>query len=222
VERFSPAAEELAQLIARNENAAIKLAPASELPEAWPPNVEREWISRDGECRQQTAWFGKLMQSPGERRATLVNRQGSAARTIVGSESQDIPLGTTGRYLYEPDAAVIASRLAGQLAAECGLTALATGVAYMTCDKLLQDAALAAFEVQDVLPFDIKRLKAWLKSRGVGRVEVKSRDPRTEANQLARQLSAKGESVVTLIIAPTPEGVRAIFAQRITQASRNP
>jgi hypothetical protein len=168
------------------------------------------------------AWFGKLSQAIGTRRATIVNSQGAVARTIVGNEHLEIPLGTLGQYIYEPDAAVIASRLTGQLAQECNLTALATGIAYLTGDQLHHDPALATFEVQEAMPLDLKRLKAWLKSRNVGRVEVKSRDPRTEANQLAKQLSGKGDHLKTLIVAPTCKGVRAIFAKRIIQASRNP
>lgn len=212
---FAPDAEAVAVLLAKNGSAAIKLAPASDLPENWPLEVEREWLSRVGECRQQVAWFGELSQVNGTRRATMVSSQGEATRTIVGNEHLEIPLGALGQYIYEPDAAVLASRLTGQLAQECNLTALATGIAYLTGDQLHHDPALAAFEVQEAMPLDLKRLKAWLKSRNVGRVEVKSRDPRTEANHLARQLSSQGDERATVLVYPHQKSARAIIANRL-------
>ncbi|HEX4415357.1 MAG TPA: hypothetical protein VH107_17115, partial [Lacipirellulaceae bacterium] len=48
------------QMLARNPNAAVKLAPATKLPPEWLERCELEWISRDGECKQLVAWHGSL------------------------------------------------------------------------------------------------------------------------------------------------------------------
>jgi hypothetical protein len=216
VEHFSPAAAELAKLIEQNKNAAVKLAPATELPSEWPTEVEREWIGRAGECRQQMAWFGGLTTSLGQRRATMVDRQGQVLRSVAGALACELPVSEVGLYIYEPDAAVIAARLVGQLATESKLAAVSPGVAYLTGDHLCSDPAVTAFRVQEVMPLDLKRLKAYFKSRQVGRVEVKSRDNRIEANKLAQQLASKGCERATLLVYPTRAGTRAVVAERVT------
>jgi hypothetical protein len=77
------------------------------------------------------------------------------------------------------------------------------------------DAALAAFEVQDVLPFDVKRLKRHLRERGIGRLEVKKRGVDVDPEIVRRRLQGKGDSAATLILARLRKQVRAILARRL-------
>ena len=66
-----------------NPHGAVKLAPAADVPDTWIERCEREWISRDGECRQLVAWFGRLTSQPGIARATAITAGG--AYSFVGS-----------------------------------------------------------------------------------------------------------------------------------------
>ena len=50
--RCSPDAATIADLLTAAPNAAIKLAPAAEIPDDWCDACELEWISRDRQCRQ--------------------------------------------------------------------------------------------------------------------------------------------------------------------------
>ena len=116
------------QLLVASANAAIKLAPAAVLPDDWSSRAELEWISRKRECRQLVAWFGELASSrPGCRRATFSRKDAELRRTFAVSRIA-IPLATQiGRYVFEPDAAVLAAKLDGSLAAEQELSAVAAG-----------------------------------------------------------------------------------------------
>ncbi len=112
-------------------------------------------------------------------------------RSIVGRPALDIPAAAKlGRYLAEPDAAVLAAELGGALAAERNLAPIAPGSAYLTGDQAEPDAALAWFEVSDELPFDLKRLKvaaAAARLRTLGNQETgRASRPRATAPATAR------------------------------------
>ena len=219
VEFYEPPLPVIQQMLQSASNAALKLAPAAEVPEAWAEDAELEWISRDRQCRQLVAWFGGLITAPGKRRATIIANPPNrplVARTLLGTEDQWIPVADAiGRYVFDPDAAVLAAKLVGTLATEHRLTALGPSVAYLTGDAAICDPALACFEVTDVLPFDLKRLKQVLRSRGVGQLEIKKRAVRHEPEQLRRQLGLSGNHAAVLLLAPVGGHVTAILAQRV-------
>jgi hypothetical protein len=220
LERYEPDLAALDRLLAINRNAAIKLAPASEAPAHWRAEAELEWIGERGECRQQVAWHGRFARYPGRRCATIVAMDGAAARIVVGVSEVDFSASRRiadgiGRYLFEPHAAVLAADLVDAVAAERGLGRIAPRAVYLTGDSLVADAALAAFEVQDVLPFDVKRLKRHLRERGIGRLEVKKRGVDVDPEIVRRRLQGKGDSAATLILARLRKQVRAILARRL-------
>lgn len=216
LEHHAPDAGAIRHWLTLNPNAAIKLAPAAEVPQTWQDNAELEWISRAGECRQLVAWHGALAQAAGRRRATVVGEQGTLVRTIIGSAESDVPVATSiGRFVFEPDAAVIAARLTGSLACEHGLSMLSANIAYLTGDQPASDPALAAFEVEDVLPLDIKSLKRHMHALGIGLVEVKKRGVDVDPASLQKQLRGPGDERRTLLLTPTSDGIRAILARRV-------
>ncbi len=219
---FAPSLEQLQTLLETNPQAAIKLAPATELPEEWLAGHEREWIGSQGECRQQMVWGGSLTRYAGRRTATVlaVSAQGGPPRTVVSPPEHEAqppraPAIEIGRYVFEPHAAVLAAQLDGMLAAEHDLRQLSPLAAYYTGDRPIHDLALAAFEVWEVLPFRVKTISAWLAERGMGRIEVKKRGVDIDPLPLQKQLKGKGDKAAVVIVAPCPLGVRAIVASRV-------
>jgi hypothetical protein len=215
VELHEPSAEVIDRLLLQCGDAAIKLAPAAELPERWVCDAELEWISRDGECRQLVAWFGRFAERAGGRQATVL-AGAQSPRTITGEMGVYVPpAGPVGQYLFEPDAAVLAADLTGALAVQLSVAPLVPNGTYLTGDRPLDDPALAGFEVTDVLPFDAKRLKALFRERKVGRLEVKKRGVPNDPAQLQRQLRAEGDRSATLILTRIAGRVTAIIARRL-------
>ena len=86
----SPGPETVDKWLTASPSGALKLAPASTVPDSWAQQAELEWISRDRECRQQVVWFGGLATQAGHRRATLISSQAedSVAGTFSGSPSE--------------------------------------------------------------------------------------------------------------------------------------
>ncbi|QDU56415.1 class I SAM-dependent methyltransferase [Aeoliella mucimassa] len=205
-------------MLTYNPHAAIKLAPACEVPPRWAEAGELEWISRDGECRQLVVWHGELTESHGQRRATMVkaaDHETTVVRTLVGSGDSPMPADETiEHYVYEPDAAVLASGLASELAQEHQWWSFASTSGYLTGTTLVDEPATSRFEVQEVLPLNTKKLARYLRVRNVGQLEIKHRAVDLNPEQLRRELKLEGDNRATLLLTRVGEKRIAIVANR--------
>ncbi|HXT58789.1 MAG TPA: hypothetical protein VN699_09135 [Pirellulales bacterium] len=140
-------------------------------------------------------------------------------RSIVGRAGLELSVASDfGRFLAEPDAAVLAANLTGALAAQRHLAAIAPGSVYLTGDQATPDPALVWFEITDVLPFDVKRLKSLLRERRCGRLEIKKRGVPHDPEQVRRQLRVPGDDAATVFITRVRDAVTAIVARRLHNA----
>jgi hypothetical protein len=205
-------------------NAAIKLAPATDVPDEWAKRCELEWISRDRECKQLVAWHGDLAATPSQHRATILASSASRGvaicetvhRTIVGLANQSIPIATEVlEYVFDVDPAVTAARLTGTLAGEHGLLALGGGPTYLTGTHFINEAALAGFRVDDILPMRVAKLAQQLRAHNIGQLEIKKRGIDIDPEKLRRELKLRGSSAATLLITKMGGRPMAILAERI-------
>ena len=93
--------------------------------------------------------------------------------------------------------------------------ALVPGIAYLASDKLVHTPLATAFEVQQALPHDERTLRAWAREAGVGALEIKLRGLDVDPAVLRRRLKLAGPNSATIVLTPTPEGTRALVAQRV-------
>ncbi len=215
VELHEPSAEALTQMLAKNPQAAIKLAPAATWHEGWSEQAEWEWISRGRQCRQLVAWFGSLAQQPGWYRATTLGTAPGEVSTFAGHPGEDVPpAAAIDRYVFEPDAAILAAKLSASFAASLKLQAVGAGIAYWTGPSPIEHPLLACFEVVEVLPFDLKKLKSLIRDRDVGPLEIKVRGADQDPAELRKQLAPRGTTPYTLLLARSEKRVVAILAKR--------
>jgi len=228
-EFHAPALAEIDAWRIVSPHAAIKLAPAAKVPDAWLAESEAEWIACDGTCRALVLWFGRLTPSPGTRRATVLTSRRlpdgrllppvptvECLRTFAATGGVErAPHSPPAAYIYDPSAAIVAARLVDHLAAEHRLNRLTSDNTYLTSDRLVDDPALSPFEVLETLPLDLKRLKAHLAARGVGQLELKQRGTGLDLQKLARQLAVPGDRRAVVLFAATTSGRAAIVARRV-------
>ena len=213
VDQYDPDPETIQWLLAENRNAAVKLAPAANVPAQW-QEAELEWISDSRECKQLVAWFGKLANQSGLRAATRVDRDG-VATTLTGRPDVAIPTADRiGDFVYEPDPAVLASGLVGEMARSAGLESVAPHCGYLTGAACAPHPLRSAFRVMELLPFDVKRLKALLRARNVGALTIKKRAVDIDPAWLAKKLATSGGQAATLLIMPHAGKTLAVLAQR--------
>ncbi len=195
---------------------AAKVAPG--LPHTSIPSAaEAEWVSVDGDVVEATLWFGPL-RSGATRRATLL----PAGETLVEDPSQSPPrVGSIRRWLYEPDGAVLRAGLVTQVATLVDGSLIDPSIAYVTSDTLLATPFATAYEVRDVLPFSVKRLKAYLRQRRVGVLEVKKRGTAVTPESLRAQLRLKGPARATIVLTRVAGDQMAIVVDRVNGQDQN-
>jgi hypothetical protein len=152
----------------------VKISPGVRSEEIGGFKAEVEFISLRGELKEAVLWFGPLRSA--RRRATLL----PGPHTLTASEAdlgteQRLPLSEPLAYIYEPDPAILRAGLVQALGEQLNAAQLDADIAYLTADKLVQTPFARAWAIEDWLPFGIKRLRAVLRQRGVGRVVVKKR-----------------------------------------------
>jgi hypothetical protein len=94
--------------------------------------------------------------------------------------------------LYEPDPAILRAGLVTTLAALINARQIDPSIAYLTSEILTPTPFARAFAIEAALPFQLKRLRAALRARGVGEVTVKKRGSPLEPEALIRQLKLSG------------------------------
>lgn len=162
----------------------VKVAPGIDY-DGLPYDCEVELVSLTGEVKEACLWFGTLRQHT--RSATLL-RPDSQAVTLYASDGPPVPVMPPSRYLYEPDGAVIRAHLVEPLARQIDAAKIDAEIAFLTSDTLIATPFARAFRVDEVLPFNLKRLRARLRELGVGQVVVKKRGSPIDPQVLEQQL----------------------------------
>ncbi|MEV8568493.1 class I SAM-dependent methyltransferase [Streptomyces sp. NPDC051322] len=171
---------------------AIKIAPG--IPhEMIHRAAEAEWISDGGDVKEAVLWFGTR---PGLRRATLL----PSGASLTGRGLPDPAPRKVGRYLYEPDGAVIRAHLVAEVAEELDGGLIDETIAYITADELRATPYATAYEITDELPFGLKKLKALLREREVGSLTVKKRGSAVEPEEVRRRVKPRGPHAATVFL----------------------
>jgi SAM-dependent methyltransferase len=190
---YSPPWTFLMTLARSVPRAAFKVAPGID-HDLVPQGVEAEWVSDRGDVKEAALWCGDLAGVP--RRATLL----PSGATITGSGTAVAPVGPVGEWLYDADGAVVRAHLVAELAESLGATTVDPTIAYLTSASLVETPFARAYRVDEVMPFSLKRLRAALRSRGVGRVEIKKRGSALDVEQLRRDLRLSGDAEATVVL----------------------
>ncbi|MGW0466927.1 class I SAM-dependent methyltransferase [Streptomyces sp. NPDC003027] len=191
-EAYSPPLSWAIEAARRAPHAALKIAPG--VPhEAVPEDAEAEWISDGGDVKEAVLWFGT---SPGTVRATLL----PSGAGLTGRGLPDPAVRPVGRYLYEPDGAVIRAHLVAEVAEALDGGLIDETIAYITADALTPTPYATAYEITDRLPFNLKKLKALLREREVGTLTVKKRGSAVEPEELRRRIKPKGPHSATVFL----------------------
>ncbi|HEX4699140.1 MAG TPA: class I SAM-dependent methyltransferase [Actinomycetes bacterium] len=192
--RWSPPFAFVTGLAGRVAATGAKLAPG--VPhDVLPAGTDAEWVSDSGDLVECALWFGPLATGVA-RRATLL----PSGASLTGGGSRRAEAGPVGRYLVEPDPAVIRAGLVAELADQVDGRLVDPTIAYLSTEHRPRTVLGSAYEVTDVLPFGVKRLRALLRERGVGRVTVKKRGTAVTPEQLRPALRLRGDAEATVVL----------------------
>jgi hypothetical protein len=105
----------------------------------------------------------------------------------------DVPVIPPATYLYEPDGALIRAHLVQPLARHLGAAQIDPHIAYLTSNTYQRTPFARCFNVEAWFPFQLKRLRHYLRTNHVGRVTIKKRGSPLEPDALRQQLRLRGD-----------------------------
>lgn len=192
--RWSPPLDLVARLAALVPAAVVKAGPGIG-HDRLPGDAQAEWVSEAGDVLECALWWGAARPGPA-RSATLL---ADPPRTLRGC-GRDAGTRPVGRFLLEPDGAVIRAGLVAEVADLVAGGLLDPTIAFVTTDSQTRTPFASRYEVTEVLPFSVKRLRAALRARGAGPLTVKKRGSAVTPEALRAQLRLSGPNPATVVL----------------------
>jgi hypothetical protein len=210
---FSPSFDFVIEAAAKKPT-GVKFGPGHP-HEGIPDSAEAQWVSVAGDLVELGLWFGSVARPDVKRAALLILGNSRFEITSNSAERNDAPVGLLEEFVFEPDNSVIRSHLIGQLAEQVGAKLFAPEIAYLTSAKTIDSPWLKGYRVLDNLVFDRKKLKAYLRERNIGTLEIKKRGSDIVPEQLRKELSPKGEGAATLIVTRVGDAHRVLVCESL-------
>ena len=193
-EDFSPPLSFVESLAGSGRAVGVKMGPG--MPhDSVPADCEAQWVSVGGDVTEVALWFNAVRR-PGVRRAALVLGPHGAAELTSGEDfgaGPAAPVGPVEGYLYEPDGAVIRAGLVADVALQLGGHLVDEHIAYICAPELRDTPFARAYKVLEVMPFNVKALKSWVKDQGIGVLDIKKRGTAVTPEELRKQLLPGGK-----------------------------
>jgi hypothetical protein len=161
------------------------------VPRAW----EIEFVSERGELKEAVLWSPALATTT--RRATVL----PAGVTMVGEAGADVRVRTPGAYLIDPDPAITRAGLVEQLARSLGhCWKIDSRIAFLSSDARLETPFGRTLAIHASMPWSLARLKAELRARNIGIVDIRKRGSAVDVDDLHRRLRLSGDQSATVVL----------------------
>jgi SAM-dependent methyltransferase len=209
---YVPRLEQVLGWLPRLDALAVKVAPGIDY-DVLSPEVEIEVVSLRGDVKEAIIWAGDVRRGP-RRTATLL-----PSGAVLTDESVPPPVvRPPGRFLLEPDGAVVRAHLVAQVAAEVGGWLLDETIAYVAADEPVPTPFGTWYEVLESLPFGLKQLRTALRAHDAGPIVVKKRGTAVQPEVLRKQLKLTGSREVTVVLTRSAGRQIALIAQPVESA----
>lgn len=171
----------LPELMDCYDNLVVKCAPGIDYSEF---DGHVEVVSVDGGVKETCLYSPGIL---GRGRQAVVMGASSVKETVSSNDSETDRVGTAGRYIVDPDGAIVRAGLVRQYAARHGLWQLDPHIAYLTGDEL--PAGVRGFEVLDEVP--LKKARPALVGLGAKSVEILVRGVDVDPDELRKKWKLK-------------------------------
>jgi THUMP domain-like len=178
---------------------------------------EIEVTSYRGSVREACLWSAGLAEPGVRRRASVLD----TGEQVTDAEPDDCPARPAGRWIVDPDGAVVRAGLVRHYGARHGLWQLDPDIAYLSGDVL--PPGVRGFEVLEQLPFDERRLRQALQTLDCGALEILVRgvgSVQADPDALRRRLRPRGGQALTVVITRIGSGSAARATAFVCRPSR--
>ncbi|MEP7293722.1 MAG: SAM-dependent methyltransferase, partial [Chloroflexota bacterium] len=184
----------------------VKLSPGVDLTQLQPyveEGASVSFVSVDGELKEALLSIDDNLAAK-EYHAVLLSHDPSFPQARVYSRSGDTimtaPISAPRGWLVEPDPALIRAGLVANVALDLNGALLDPEIAYITTDERPRSAWVRAWQIIDWMPFNLKKLRAYLREHDVGTVTVKKRGTAVTPEELIAKLRLNGSGSGTIVL----------------------
>jgi hypothetical protein len=164
---------------------------------------EVEVTSWGGSVREACLWSAGLTDAGVTRRATVLD----TGEQVTDADDDTCDVRPVGRWIVDPDGAVVRAGLVRHWAARHGLWQLDPEIAYLSGDTV--PPGVRGFEVLEELPFSEKTLRQALSARDCGALEILVRGVDVDPDVLRRRLKPRGSASLSVVITRLGAGAAA-------------
>jgi hypothetical protein len=175
---------------------------------------EIEVTSIGGGVREACLWSVGLASSGVTRRASMLD----TGEEITDAEPDDCVVAPVGRWIVDPDGAVVRAGLVRHYAVRHGLWQLDPEIAYLSGDRL--PPGVRGFEVLEELSYSERRLRQALSARDVGAAEILVRGVDVDPDALRQRMRLRGAHAVSVVITRLGAGAASRATAFICRPSR--
>ncbi|MCV7125089.1 class I SAM-dependent methyltransferase [Mycobacterium lacus] len=175
---------------------------------------EVEVTSYRGSVREACLWSAGLA-APGVRRRASVLDSGEQ---ITDAEPDECSVRPAGRWIVDPDGAVVRAGLVRHYGTRHGLWQLDPDIAYLSGDRL--PPMVRGFEVLERLAFDERRLRQALSALDCGALEILVRGVQVDPDTLRRRLRLRGSRPLSVVITRIGSGLASRATVFVCRPSR--
>ncbi|MBW8173779.1 class I SAM-dependent methyltransferase [Ornithinimicrobium sp. Arc0846-15] len=219
LEEMSPPWSLVQELATQSGAAGAKYSPgfpAQSIPVA----AEAVWVSFAGVALECSLWWGAAVESPG--RSVVRSLAGHPREWARLSDADVAPSWQThrawpelepGMFLYDPDKAALAADLLGAVASIVGADEVGPATGYLVSREQIDTGWARRWRIREVLPLNVKAIRAWARSHNVGNLTLKRRGHGPDPEVLRKQLKLKGKAEATLVLTRAGEELVAIWVE---------
>jgi hypothetical protein len=192
---YQPALDQVLAVY-RRRNLVVKCSPGIDFEQARLLGFdgEIEVTSWRGSVREACLWSVGLAEPGVSRRASILDRD----EQITDAEPDSCPVQPPGRWIIDPDGAVVRAGLVRHYGARHGLWQLDPHIAYLSGDRL--PGGVRGFEVLEQFGYSEKRLRQVLSALDCGALEILIRGVDVDPDALRPRLRLRGSQPLSVVI----------------------
>ncbi|WP_235660367.1 THUMP-like domain-containing protein [Mycolicibacterium gilvum] len=175
---------------------------------------EIELVSLGGSVREACLWSSGFAADGVRRRATMLD----TGEQVTDTDPGECPVAPAGRWIVDPDGAVVRAGLVRHYAARHGLWQLDPDIAYLSGDRLPD--GVRGFEVLDQVAFSERHLRQALSALDAGALEILVRGLDVDPDALRARLRPRGAAQISVVVTRIGSGAASRATAFLCRPSR--
>ncbi len=209
-EEYSPPFSKIIGLRKICPNIAVKLSPALDYKRLeLPDDSTLEFVSENGTLKEILLCLGELATKDCERKALLLPIDLTMKNSNTKIEVTDIK-----KYLFEPDPAIIRAGLVQELGSKIGYKLIDSKLALLTGLQITKTDYGKLFEVNEILKFDLKKIRKYVRENEIGELIIKTRGFTESVEKFRKKIKLKGRNSIIMFILRTGDDHIIVFSQK--------